>query len=518
MVNLLLRATIFATAIVIFSPAFARSSDAKIPNGIEFVVESPSTTILQRSQAVWEKINGMDLSDELMATNELVNIATEFEKLGILQNSNRIIKKDNELALTYLVQSRMILRQKLKEREAQVTLVSPSLVSAIRKFSFFIRGTEEMIGESLIGFAKLKKKEKPISTLSGGFPNLLIHAPIKKSDVELKSGDVLVTRGNAHTSSAIAQFGVENSPYSHNVLIYIDPVSGKKFGLQSLIEDGLVIHDLEKILNEGYGRVTLMRHPDAQLAHKAASIVYELAFQAMLERQKTGKTTMPYDFTMEIFKRDQTGKYILDPVTGKKIPDYSNVFCSKVIVLGFERASRGQFIPGKYWNRLPQQTNGEFLSMLGVTANDTFLPSDLEVDTRFDIVADWRDYRVTPDLRIRESVSYALFDWIENEGYRFRSNRFTDVLASLAKNGSQSKLLSKLLPKLAAHFPYFMSKNVIKGMILLTFTSDVFYKDITNKDLTVTMNRQAPYSFYEIQKNLLAMRAAKSKDLKYFKK
>lgn len=486
--------------------------DVAVAKGhVEVRIQEPNSTIFERSEKVLERVKGLDFSDEMTSSDVLSQIADEYENFGALQSKKNSGKNELESALKFLNESRMLIRTKLKNREAEVGLAGNALVSSIRKFSFIIRGVEEMIGERIIGFQRLKKKEKPITTLSGSFPNLIVHPPFDSSDVELKSGDVLMARGNFHTSSAISQFGIHNSPYSHNVLIYIDPSTGKKYALEALIEEGLVIQDLSYILNEGYGRITLMRYPDENIAKKAAEIVYKRAYQAHLDKTNKKIFSAPYGFSMEIFKKGSDGQYLLDQ-KGKKIPDYSNVFCSKVIFYGYERATDGDLILGKYWNQFPQEKNGEFLKMLGVTANESFLPSDFEVETRFDIVADWKDYRVTPDLRMREAISYAMFDWIENEGYRFKSNKFMDDLSKVAKAGS------KVVPPLQKRIPSYMTADVFKGSVLLHLTAEAFHKDISNDDLKSSAERQAPYSFYEIQRNLKSMRDSKGAKLKYLKK
>ena len=58
-------------------------------------------------------------------------------------------------------------------------------------------------------------------------------------------------------------------------------------------------------------------------------------------------------------------------------------------------------------------TNRDFFDRIGVTAEQTFAPGDIDLDPRFDLVAEWQDYRLTSTLRLQDMLMTKLLEWME---------------------------------------------------------------------------------------------------------
>ena len=89
-----------------------------------------------------------------------------------------------------------------------------------------------------------------------------------------QSGDVVLVRGQAHNSAAIARIGDVDSQFSHIGIIHIDD-AGEHWMVESLIEDGAIINPLAKALEHGIVRAVLYRNRDRELAARAAKCIFD---------------------------------------------------------------------------------------------------------------------------------------------------------------------------------------------------------------------------------------------------
>ena len=58
------------------------------------------------------------------------------------------------------------------------------------------------------------------------------------------------------------------------------------------------------------------------------------------------------------------------------------------------------------------------MKKIGVKPGDLMLPSDMEIDSRFDIVLDWTDYKIIRDSVRKDAVMGEMFHWMNEHGYR----------------------------------------------------------------------------------------------------
>src|SRR5690606_29523535 len=59
----------------------------------------------------------------------------------------------------------------------------------------------------------------------------------------------------------------------------------------------------------------------------------------------------------------------------------------------------------------------DFVAQLGITVKESFIPADLEVDPRFDLIAEWKNAAKITDNLQKDAVLQAMFLWSDQYGY-----------------------------------------------------------------------------------------------------
>src|SRR5690606_16262023 len=127
----------------------------------------------------------------------------------------------------------------------------------------------------------------------------------------LRSGDVILSRGKAYTSAAISNLGEFDTQFSHLSFVYQDE-EGKFWTIESHIEVGAFVRDLEDHIDDKNARTVVFRYQDPELAHQAAKAAFEKVKTAFYTRGPIN-----YDF-------------------GFDKQDSSELFCSEVVSHGFD--------------------------------------------------------------------------------------------------------------------------------------------------------------------------------------
>jgi hypothetical protein len=200
--------------------------------------------------------------------------------------------------------------------------------------------------------------------------------------VAIHSGDILVSRGGAPTSSLIARGSDYPGNFSHVALVHVDEATGKVSIVESHIERGVVVSSVEEYMDDTKLRIMVLRlrvdHPalvaDPMLPHKAAT--------EALARIRSKH--IAYDF--ELNSADSTG-----------------YFCSEVAFDPYRR--RGvRLWPGM--STISSAGVRSWLAAFGVTHFETLEPSDLEYDPQLRVVAEWR----APETLYQDHLDNAVID------------------------------------------------------------------------------------------------------------
>jgi hypothetical protein len=207
--------------------------------------------------------------------------------------------------------------------------------------------------------------------------------------VPLRSGDILLSRGDAPTSALIARGSDFPGNFSHVALVHVDPGTREVSIVESLIERGLVVTPVQKYLGGGKLRVLVLR-PRADLPVVAADpLLPHRAAEAALRLARQGHT--PYDFAMAHL-------------------DHSRLFCSEVPFAAYEPLGL------RLWAGLSHISAPglrRWLSRLGVSQFVTQEPSDLEYDPQLVVVAEWRDLPTLRADRLMAAATDAMLERAE---------------------------------------------------------------------------------------------------------
>jgi hypothetical protein len=361
------------------------------------------------------------------------------------------------LATTFA--ARMRVRDRIAEWKAGM-LLNRETVWALRDLFRIARYGADMLGEVGIMNERLAPGETSKRGFTGSDYNTLVHPKFDNGrNIAFQSGDVLLMRGSAHNSAAIARIGDVDTQFSHIAIIYIDD-EGKHWVVEALIEDGSVINTLEHVLDHGLGRAVLYRHKDAALAARAAKMV-----NSRVLATKTGAAPhIPYDFTMRL--------------KGRK-----TLFCAKLVQQAFLDASAGKTKLPEFRTRLDRKHNRAFFKSIGVKARETFAPGDIDLDTAFDLVAEWQDYRVTPRLRRQDMIMTKMFEWMETRGYEFKEDFFIKLVAVFGQLSSHLSDRSKnLIANVVPKVPRNMTRSCIAVIAMLHKTAETLMPELTALD------------------------------------
>jgi hypothetical protein len=319
--------------------------------------------------------------------------------------------------------TRLALRADLKRLHESGVYTEKCSLQA-RSLMRHLRGVEDFIGsiasqKQSFDFGGEKTKFLPKSALL----NPSVQAPA------IRSGDVLLSRGNAVTSALIARMSDEDTQFSHMALVYIDPKTGKAWTIEAHIEFGSMVIPLENWLADGKSRTMLFRQSDAARAHRAAALMFKKVSVPYWKG-----TPIEYDFPFDM-------------------DDPSKLFCSEVVRVGY-----GEMSVPLYPSRFTMK-NRDLMDRLGIHETRSFLPADLEVDPRFDVVAEWRDFRKVPTLWKNDAIITKFYAWMEL-GYRFDSLIGQNLKARLAKGLRWFGALKEKMPS-------YMTRDVVETNLML---------------------------------------------------
>jgi hypothetical protein len=335
-------------------------------------------------------------------------------------------------------------------------LMSLGAQKALRNAFRIARYATDMLGELNIRYAQLGEGDRTLRAFRGTDHNTLVSAAFDSGrDLPFQAGDLLLMRGMHHNSAAIARIGDVDSQFSHIAMVHTD-ADGAQWVVESLIEEGAIVSPLDRVLHHDLGRCVVFRHKDAALARRAAALMYDVVRRS---HARWGKRIW-YDFTMELDGGSR------------------ELFCSKLVHRAFIMASDGK-VELPTFNTRFDMTNRDFVDRIGVTARETFAPADIELEPGFDLVAEWRDYRVTSRLRLQDLLMDSLFRWMDEHGYKFREDlpiRLIGLFGQLS--GQLSDEAKQLVANVVPKVPPNMSRSAIKAVAMLHKTAEPLLADL----------------------------------------
>ena len=416
------------------SQASSANSVAKHFAPIEDNVVANSTNLNQATMI--EQINQLQQQINQPATDGrqfVSNLQNHFEKLYQLDASNSGLYEMGEEQLHELMQAafacRVSMSKNFNHYISNQDEEDQELLARVYDMNRALRYVEDYVLE--IAMKDKLSAEQNFISLQGNGPWVQVpEGQSFKGIQDLQSGDVLLTRGNAFTSAAIARIGKNDTQFSHLSFVYGNPEEdGKLYTVEAHIEIGSVVEPLEVHIDQKNSRTVVYRYEDTDLAHKAAEYMYH-----KVKTQSDTGENIEYDFSMQY-------------------TDESRLFCSEVIYNGFYEISNHSLDIPKHKTRFNPGLIG-FLNRMGIPATpdnidglQTFSPGDIEYDPRFTLITEWKNPQKLRDSRVKDAILTKMFQWMDKEQYHIHPPVGVAIKSRLTWVLRRTPLLKKLVEK-----------------------------------------------------------------------
>lgn len=267
-----------------------------------------------------------------------------------------------------------------------------------------MRGTEDFVGVHFypipqISADTIKYQEEPVPIYEPeAYQPYHVGKKIDPAQkFEFKNGDIMITKGISFVSSTISELAAPKSLYSHIVFVHVDDNTKEVTTIESYVGKGVSIFPIDEALKNENARILVLRAKDSKLAAEAANYMYDKVIKL-----RGQKKIIPYDYELNF-------------------ADNSKLSCEEVAYDSFKKVSDGKMIIPEIESEILLD-DAKFLKRVGVKKGPMMVPTDMETDSRFEIVLDWTDYRVMRDSWRKDALLGEMFRWIDEYDYRIYEN------------------------------------------------------------------------------------------------
>lgn len=315
--------------------------------------------------------------------------------------------------------------QKRLELHSTIPNLSNDCKIKLRNIFTAMRMREDYIGSLFyktpqIPAESIDYKKAPAPIIEGQpYP---YHLAELKEKFEFKNGDILITKGTSFVSSTISEVMNPKSVFSHIVFIHVDVATKITESMESYIGHGVSRFSIEEALKDENVRILVLRMRDQALASSAANYMYK-----RIKESEIKKTPIPYDYDLDF-------------------SDNSKMSCEEIAYDALKTISKNNVI-------IPENpstvylNDQEFLKGVGLKSGKMMVPADMEIDSRFEIVLDWTDYKVIRDSERKDAVSGEMFRWMNEYNYKVHSglkSRLAGIIWATRYIPGVWQLLSKI--------------------------------------------------------------------------
>lgn len=421
--------------------------------------------------------------------DKLTSYQAELEKIDPAQVQLSSSKVEVNATIAKLWTARLALRENFHQMflKGQTSSTTPEQLrkcsNAVRSFFRIHRYIEDYLIELAYKPKRFDEKTdvKNVKPLTAEAPELLLANG--QTNWTVRSGDIMISRGARITSAAIARISSPDSQFSHLAFVYVKgPDSEKTFTvaqalvnpnvlvLEAHIELGSTIRTFAEYVADANSRTALFRYKDFAVARAAAEASYQHAINYRLQDFKAHPEfplddpnhNIPYDFAM-------------DSATSEKL------FCSEVAQYGFKQL--GVQIP-MFQSEVGH--NNDLIRRMGIKSNYIFAPGDIELDTRFEYLAEFRDMRKLFNIRIKDAVLVAVYDWMENKNY---------VMQPSLKQSAKA-----IFAWITRHLDFKFTKQQLPKNMSLEVLNTVFVLDVIGADLETYLNAEENKYYLKTQR------------------
>ncbi len=428
--------------------------------------------------------------DVLSADNCIVparNISKVLNALGPDDFKRELKEKSHDALLNALWDFKLTIHNKLRDFHNNEGFFR-DCSDAIRGTLWSIRMTEDVIHDDL--YRNYKDSIKfPDNSFDADNVHVRKNPKLGSFDLksELRSGDIILTRGNAYTSSAISNLGEFDTQFSHMSVVYKDP-AGELWTVEAHIEVGSFVRPLQDHIDDKNFRAMVYRFDNEEVAAKAAEFIFKKVKKAS----------------------DTTGNILYD--FGFDLEENKQLFCSEVASYAYDVASAGAVKVPMFPSSLIKR-KVEFVRLLGLKPDMSFIPADIEVDPRFTVLTEWRNAAKIQDNLEKDAILQSMFQWHDDYGYRLRQASSKDSL--IYRNVAWPL---RRVPFLKKYFvdkmPLNMSRSLAGYFGVLNAVGELLQKRLKAEDDRVIAERGLPMTKKEKFDFLESVRLEVSKDSK----
>lgn len=389
-----------------------------------------------------------------------------YQKLFNIAGSAEYFDKSDVRSIDEEIQNSFETRLALKDSFSKFSLsngVDEACLASAQDVFKALRYVEDYLVE--LRMDKATSAPSEYINMKGDFPYFLVnpkYAGEFKSYEDLKSGDLILSRGNAYSSAAIARIAQSDYQFSHLSFVYRDANSHELYTSEAHIEIGSVAAPFNEHLNEKNVRSVVFRYKNEDIAHKASKMIYE----RIKKQQETGKN-IDYDFAMDY-------------------RDDSKLFCSEVVSRGFKMAMpEEEFVP-KFKSRFSKGII-PFLNTIGIPASsdnisklDVFAPGDIQFDPDFELVAEWRNPKKLEESRFKDFILTKMFERMDQQGYQIDPSLKMDLQGRTYWLLRRTPIVRKFIEK---KFSLSMTPAQLELFMALDKIGEAFYKNLELKSI-----------------------------------
>lgn len=307
--------------------------------------------------------------------------------------------------------------------------------------------------------------------------------------LELKGGDILVSRGLSFLSAMIARLGKRGTQFSHIVFVHENEETKEIKTIESYVGVGVTFFDLDFALKNENARILWVRPKDKAMGARASKLIGEEVASRIAKNDP-----IKYDYALDF-------------------NDHSTMSCAEVAQSAYDMASNSKFHIPYY----PNEVVGAkpLLEHIGLPSGETFEPGDMEIDPRFEVLGEFQDLRLTRDSRQKDVILSSLFQWMDDKDYILKDSTKSKMAGGLIYNVRRTFLWPLVKKALnISDFSKQVPRKMLRTVTLLGQIGEVMLAELKAKDAAFQKEHGWPMTYKELYGVLEEFR---QKDLALFK-
>ncbi|MBY0516804.1 MAG: hypothetical protein K2P81_07855 [Bacteriovoracaceae bacterium] len=436
--------------------------------------------LLLASKSILEDVGDAQFPGECV--NYLKSLETKIDKIDVKSIPLAELAKDAEEIASLSWEIRSTLHSRLSEVDKDCAL---QMQSNFRQFRFIEDYTLELrrkVAHKTPSEIKFQEQPVPILDSTPDFYEARVNGELK-----FESGDLLITRGLSFMSAMIARLGKRATQFSHVVMVYKDPDTNQMKTIESYVGVGVAFYDLDFALKNENARILWLRAKDKKLANEAAKKMGELVKKRALE-----KNPIKYDYELNF-------------------DDPSTMSCAEVSQVGFQLVDSSFKIPF-YPNEIIAGTS--VAERLKLKAGATYEPGDMEIDPRFELIGEFQDLRLTRDSRQKDAIMTAVFDWMENKGYKLHDSTKSKMAGGVIYSVRRTFIWPLVKRVLGLDdFSKEIPRNMLSTVTLIGELGEEIHQHLKARDEAFEKTHGVPMSYLDFYQ---ALEEIRQNDLKLY--